>query len=182
MADVVGAVAELVSHGRVRAWGIVNWPAERVAEAGRVARELGVAPPCAAQLPYSLVARDWVEGPEMTEALLSCGAKVVASYVLAGGILSGKYATGASGRMAGEVDAPQWEGAVRAARELAALAAEVGTTPAVLAMAFVLTNSLVATILFGATSPQQIRENVAAADAVAALTESQLERLRAIGV
>ena len=182
MADVVGAVAELVSSGRVRAWGIVNWPAERVAEAGQLARELGVAPPRAAQLPYSLVARDWVEGPQMTEALLSCGAKVVASHVLAGGILSGKYATGASGRMAGEVDAPQWEGTVRAARELAALAAEVGTTPAVLAMAFVLTNSLVATILFGATSPQQIRENVAAADAVAALSESQLERLRAIGV
>jgi aryl-alcohol dehydrogenase-like predicted oxidoreductase len=182
MFDVVSAVAELVSSGRVRAWGIVNWPAERVAEAGQVARGLGVAPPCAAQLPYSLVARDWVESPEMTEALLACGAKVVASYVLAGGILSGKYATGASGRMAGEVDAPRWEGAVRAARELAALAAEVRTTPAVLAMAFVLTNPLVATILFGATSPEQIRENVAAADAVAALTESQLERLRAIGV
>ena len=182
MADVVGAVAELVSSGRVRAWGIVNWPAERVAEAGRVARELGAAPPCAAQLPYSLVARDWVERPEMTEALLACGAKVVASYVLAGGILSGKYATGAPGRMAGEVDSPQWEGAVRAARELAALAAEVSTTPAVLAMAFVLTNSLVATILFGATSPQQIRENVAAAEVLGALTESQLERLRAIGV
>jgi aryl-alcohol dehydrogenase-like predicted oxidoreductase len=71
---------------------------------------------------------------------------------------------------------------VRAGRELAALASEVGTTSAALAMAFVLTNSLVATVLFGATSPEQIRENVAAADVVAALTESQLERLRAIGV
>ena len=138
MAEVVGSVAELVADGRVRAWGIVNWPAERIAEAGRVAHELGVAPPCAAQLPYSLIARDWVESPEMTEALLACGAKVVASYVLAGGILSGKYAEGAGGRMAGEVDDPRWEGAVRAARELAALAAEVGTTPAALAMAFVL--------------------------------------------
>jgi aryl-alcohol dehydrogenase-like predicted oxidoreductase len=102
--------------------------------------------------------------------------------VLAGGILSGKYAAGEGGRMSGEVDAPRWEDAVRAARELAALAAEVGTTPAALAMAFVLTNSLVATILFGATSPEQIRENVAAAEVVGALTESQLERLRAIGV
>jgi L-glyceraldehyde 3-phosphate reductase len=182
MTDVVGSVAELVSDGRVRAWGIVNWPAERIAEAGRVAHELGVAPPCAAQLPYSLVSRDWVESPEMTEALLACGAKVVASYVLAGGILSGKYAAGEGGRMSGEVDAPRWEDAVRAARELAALATEVGTTPAALAMAFVLTNSLVATILFGATSHEQIRENVAAAELVGALTESQLERLRAIGV
>jgi aryl-alcohol dehydrogenase-like predicted oxidoreductase len=49
-------------------------------------------------------------------------------------------------------------------------------------MAFVLTNSLVATILFGATSAEQIRENVTAAEVVGALTESQLERLRAIGV
>ena len=183
MADVVGAVAELVSAGRVRAWGIVNWPAERIAEAGTVAGELGVAAPCAAQLPYSLIARDWVEGPEMTAALQACGgAKVVASYVLAGGILSGKYASaGARGRMAGELDAPQWEGAVRAAGELAALASEVGTTPAVLAMAFALANPAVATILFGATSPAQIRENVAAAHVAAALTESQLARLRAIG-
>jgi L-glyceraldehyde 3-phosphate reductase len=147
-----------------------------------VAQELGVAPPCAAQLPYNLISRDWVESPEMTEALLACGAKVVASYVLAGGILSGKYATGAAGRMAGEVDDPRWEGALRAARELEALAGEVGTTPAALAMAFALTNSLVATILFGATAPEQIRANVQAADVVGALTESQLERLRAIGV
>jgi L-glyceraldehyde 3-phosphate reductase len=182
MVEIVASVAQLVADGRVRAWGIVNWPAERIAEAGRVAQELGVAPPCAAQLPYSLIARDWVEGPEMTEALLACGAKVVASYVLAGGILSGKYASGAGGRMAEVIDDPAWEGALRAARELAALAAEVGTTPAALAMAFVLTNSLVAAILFGATAPEQIRENVAAAELVGTLTESQLERLRAIGV
>jgi L-glyceraldehyde 3-phosphate reductase len=181
MSDVVGAVAELVSAGRVRAWGIVNWPAERVAEAGRVAHELGVAPPCAAQLPYSLISRDWVEGSEMTEALSLCGARVVASYVLAGGILSGKYASGAGGRMAGEVDTPQWQAAVRAARELEALAADIGTTPAVLAMAFALANPDVATVLFGATSPAQVRENVAAAEVAAALTESQLARLRAIG-
>jgi L-glyceraldehyde 3-phosphate reductase len=182
MADVVGAVAELVTGGAVRAWGIVNWPAERIAEAGRVAHELGVAPPCAAQLPYSLISRDWVESPEMTEALRSCGAKVVASYVLAGGILSGKYAApGAGGRMAGELDAPQWEAAIRAAEELHALATELSTTPAVLAMAFALANPEVATILFGATRPEQIRENVAAAEVAEALTDGQLARLRAIG-
>jgi L-glyceraldehyde 3-phosphate reductase len=181
MAEVVGAVASLVTGGRARAWGIVNWPAERVAEAGRVARELGVAPPCAAQLPYNLISRAWVEDPEMTEALALCGAKVVASYVLAGGILSGKYAAGARGRMAGELDAPRWEGAVRAAEELRAFAGELGTTPAALAMAFALANPDVATILFGATSPEQIRENVAAAEVAAALTDDQLARLRAIG-
>ena len=118
----------------------------------------------------------------MTDALALCGAQVIASYVLAGGILSGKYAApGAGGRMAGELDAPRSEAALRAAEELRALADELGTTPAVLAMAFALANPGVATVLFGATRPEQIRENVAAGEVAAALTESQLARLRAIG-
>ena len=118
----------------------------------------------------------------MTDALRACGAKVVASYVLAGGILSGKYAErGAGGRMAGELDAPRWESALRAAAELRGLADELDATPAVLAMAFALANPEVATILFGATRPEQIRENVAAAEVAEALTENQLARLRAIG-
>ena len=67
----------------------------------------------------------------MSEALASCGATVVASFVLAGGILSGKYAAGAGGRMAGEVDDPRLA-AARCARPrgCTALADEVGTTPA----------------------------------------------------
>ena len=154
MADVVGAVAELVYGGRVRAWGIVNWPASASPRPGASPATLGVAPPCAAQLPYSLVARDWVESPEMTDALRACGAKVVASYVLAGGILSGKYATGAGGRMAGEVDAPRWEGAVRAARELAGAGRRARHDARRAGLAFALAQPAVATVLFGATSPR----------------------------
>ncbi len=181
MADVVGLVAELVTSGRVRAWGIVNWQAARVAEAGRIARELGVPAPCAAQLPYSLVSRAWVEDPAMGEALALCDARVVASYTLAGGILSGKYAAGAGGRMAGEVGEPRWRAAVDAAVELRALAAELDATPAVLAVAFAFLNPAVATVLFGATSPEQLRENLAAAEVANALTDEQRARLRAIG-
>jgi L-glyceraldehyde 3-phosphate reductase len=164
---VVTAVTDLVAQGKVRAWGIVNWHADRVAEAGRVAERMSVPPPCAAQLPYSLVSRSWVEGPAMKEALALCGASVVASYVLAGGILSGKYLeAGAGGRMAEQLDAPQWEEAVAVADELHARAAEEGTTPAALAIAFALSNPDVATVLFGATTPEQVRENVRAVELV----------------
>jgi len=167
MQEVVRSVTDLVAAGKARAWGIVNWQAQRVAEAGRVARELGVPAPCAAQLPYSLVSRSWVEDPAMVEALALCEASVVASYVLAGGILSGKYrAAGASGRMADQLDAPQWEEAVAVADELHARAAEEGTTAAALAIAFALSNPGVATVLFGATTPEQVRENVRAAELV----------------
>jgi L-glyceraldehyde 3-phosphate reductase len=164
---VVTAVTDLVAEGKARAWGIVNWQADRVAEAGRVAERLSVPPPCAAQLPYSLVSRSWVEDPAMKEALGLCGASVVASYVLAGGILTGKYLSPeASGRMAGQLDAPQWEEAVAMAAELHARAAEEGTTAAALAIAFALSNPDVATVLFGATTPEQVRENARAVELV----------------
>jgi L-glyceraldehyde 3-phosphate reductase len=162
---VVTAVTDLVAEGKVRAWGIVNWQADRVGEAGAIADRLSVPPPCAAQLPYSLVSRSWVEDPAMTQALTLCGANVVASYVLAGGILSGKYLEpGASGRMADQLDAPEWEEAIAVADELHARATSEGTSAAALAIAFALSNPDVATVLFGATTPEQVRENVLAAD------------------
>src|SRR3954451_11682784 len=86
LADVVAAIGALLAAGKVRAWGIVNWPAARIAEAGRLAREQGVPPPCAAQLPYSLAQRSPVEDADTRTALAACAASVVASFVLAGGI------------------------------------------------------------------------------------------------
>jgi aryl-alcohol dehydrogenase-like predicted oxidoreductase len=182
MEDVVGMMAELISAGRARAWGIVNWPAERVAEAGRVARANGLPAPSSAQLPYSLVRRDWVEGPEMSEALDLCGASVMASYVLVGGILSGKYAApGASGRMAGRLDEPGMAEAQAAVPALLELAARLDEPPAVLAMAFALTNPRVATILTGATRPEQIDQNLRAVEVLSRLSGPDLAALRAIG-
>jgi aryl-alcohol dehydrogenase-like predicted oxidoreductase len=182
MEQVVAAVGELVTSGKVRAWGIVNWPAERIAEAGRVAATQGLPAPCAAQLVYSLVRRSVVEDPEMLAALSSCGASVVASWVLAGGVLTGKYAaSGATGRMAGALDEPRVRPALAAVERLRALAAEAGTTPAALAIAFALARPEVATVLFGATSPEQVTENVRAVDVLAGLHEARLAELRRIG-
>jgi aryl-alcohol dehydrogenase-like predicted oxidoreductase len=177
---VVAAIGELITSGELRAWGIANWPAEQISDACEIARDQGVPPPCAAQLPYSLAMRKWVESQEMTQALRSCGASVVASYTLTGGILSGKYADGEGGRMAGELEDPRFEGAVAIVDRLRRLARELDTTPATLAMAFALSNPSVATVLFGATSPEQLLENVRAAELAEALDEDQLARLRAI--
>jgi aryl-alcohol dehydrogenase-like predicted oxidoreductase len=182
MEDVVGMLGELIAAGRARAWGIVNWPAEKVAEAGRVARANGLPAPSSAQLPYSLVRRDWVEAPEMSEALDLCGASVMASYVLMGGILSGKYAKpGAQGRMATRMHEPGMQAAVDAVPDLLALAERLGEPPAVLAMVFALANPRVATILTGATRPEQIDENLRALDALSLLGEEDLAALRAVG-
>jgi aryl-alcohol dehydrogenase-like predicted oxidoreductase len=162
--EVVAAVGGLLAAGKVRAWGIVNWPAARIAEAGRIARAQGVPTPCAAQLPYSLAQRSPVEDDDMRTALAACAASVVASFTLAGGILSGKYARGASGRMDDELADPRFAEAIRVAERLRELAGRHGTTPAALALAFAYRSPGVATVLFGATTPEQVDENLRAAE------------------
>jgi aryl-alcohol dehydrogenase-like predicted oxidoreductase len=180
--EMVGSVNDLITTGRARAWAIVNWRAPQLLEASRVAARLGAPQPCAAQLPYSLVRRDWVDGADMKEALLACGAPVVAAYSLAGGVLTGKYdGDPNAGRAAGQLDEPMFADAVKASAPLADLARRLDTTPAALAVAFALGHPEVATVLFGATSPEQVAANVAGLAAANRLTEAEWGELAAIG-
>ena len=181
--EIVGAVGELIEAGKARAWGINNWEPEQLAEAARIARQEGVPPPCAAQLPYSLTVREHVDRPAAVAGLESSGAAVVASFVLSGGILTGKYSEGsAAGRMAGELGRADWESARQAADALRTLAEALETTPAALAIAFAAASPRVASVLFGATTPEQVAENTAAVALLDRLTPADLADLRAIGL
>ena len=182
VADLVAATAGLVTAGKARAWALVNWPAGQCAEAVQAATGLAVAPPCAVQLPYSLVRRDWLEDPVMTGALTAAGAGAIASACLAGGILSGKYRSDpATGRQAGSLADPKLAPALRAADELAGLAGELGTSAATLALLFPLTSPVVTSVLFGATSARQVRENCAVIGLRDRIGADGLARLRQIG-
>ena len=188
VADLVAAVGGLVASGKARAWGIVNWTAGDTRRAVEAAAGLGIAPPCAAQLPYSLVHRSWAEDPAMTEALSAPGVGgIIASFSLAGGVLTGKYGSGAApsgtaaGRAAGALAEPRYAAAAAAAADLDRLAGRLATTAAALALAFPLTNPAVTSVLFGATSPEQLRANCAAAALLARLTQADVAELRGIG-
>ncbi len=182
VADLVADTAGLVTAGKARAWGLVNWSADLAVQAVDAAAGLGVTSPCAIQLPYSLVRRSWVEDAVMNRALESSGAGLIASFCLAGGVLSGKYRDGqAAGRAAGELGAPRYAAAAAAAEDLAALAGRLGTTSAALALAFPLTHPATASVLFGATSPEQLRANCAAAALLDRLSPADVAELQAIG-
>ncbi len=179
--EIVGSVGELIASGSVRAWGTGNWDPANHAAAADIAKAAGVPAPCAAQLPYSVALRAHVESPEAVEALDASGAAVVASYVLNGGALTGKYGdASASGRMTDELDDPELQPFLEAARSLEALAARLGTTAAALAIAFALANTRVASVLFGATTPEQVTENARAVALLDQLRPTALAELRAI--
>jgi len=180
--DAVGMITGLIQSGTARAWGTLNWTPEQMEQAFMIAGREGVPGPTATQPPYSLVRREFVEDPAMRRLAADRGVAVVASYTLAGGVLTGKYdADPGAGRAAGQLGQPRYAAGVAAGRELAALAADIGADPANLAMAFALLEPSVTVVLFGATRPEQISANLGALELAARLTPGQRDRLTAIG-
>ena len=84
--------------------------------------------------------------------------------------------------MAGELRSPEWEAARQAADSLSTLANELGASPAALAIAFAAANPRVASVLFGATTVEQVAENAAAIELLDRLAPADLDDLRAIGL
>jgi aryl-alcohol dehydrogenase-like predicted oxidoreductase len=180
--QIVHDIGALIAAGKLRAWGVLNWPAGLIAEAATVAKGEGVPTPCAAQLAYSLVQRSPVEDADMVDALGAAGASVVASFALHGGALSGKYLSpGAQGRLVDELENEAYGRALRASDDLRALAERVGARPAAMAIAFALLNPRVASVLFGATTPGQVAENVNAAELRSMLDEQTVADLQHVG-
>jgi aryl-alcohol dehydrogenase-like predicted oxidoreductase len=183
LAEVIGMITGLIAAGHARGWGTLNWPPSLLERACEIADRAGVATPCATQLPYSLITRDVVENRELARVASERDVAIVASYALAGGVLTGKYAADPeTGRAAGQLDLPRYADGTRAGRDLAALAAELGRDPAQLAMAFVLLNQSVTALLFGATTPEQVRANVGAVAVAADLSADEVARLAGIGL
>jgi aryl-alcohol dehydrogenase-like predicted oxidoreductase len=135
-----------------------------------------VALPAAAQLPYSLVRADWVQDPVMEGVLADADIGLVASYVLAGGTLTGKYLRGETGRAEADETPAAVTGKQRAAA-VVELAREWGVTPASLAFSFALAHPRLASVLFGATSPEQLNQNIASLDVFHSLTDDQHRHL-----
>ena len=180
--DAVGMIGGLIKDGNARAWGTLNWTPSQIDQAFQVAERAGVPGPTATQPAYSLVRRAAVEDPLLQQVITERGLAIVASYTLAGGILTGKYDQDPqAGRAAGTLDSPQWASAVAAGRELAAFASQTGRDPANLAMAFALLNPAVAAVLFGATRPEQVTANLGALSVAQSLSPDERRRLTAIG-
>ena len=181
--DAIDMITGLIRTGAARAWGTLNWTPDQMERAWQIADREGVPGPVATQPPYSLVRREIVDDPAMRRVAADRGVAIVASYTLAGGILTGKYdEEPGAGRAAGMIGQQQWAPAVAAGRDLAALARHIGVDPASLAMAFVLLDPSVTTVLFGATRPEQIRANLGALALAERLTPGERDRLAAIGV
>jgi aryl-alcohol dehydrogenase-like predicted oxidoreductase len=171
--DTVGALAELVTEGKIRHIGL--------SEAGvnNIRRAHAVHPITALQSEYSLWTRD--PEPDVLPLLRELGIGFVAYSPLGRGFLTGQIRSTAdfddsdnrktNPRFVGE----NFERNLRAAQEVEAIAAEVGATPAQVALAWVMAQGDDIAPIPGTKRVARVEEN-SAADAVE-LTADQLEKL-----
>ena len=177
--EVLGAFAELVDAGIVRAIGASNYSAERLAEALRVADEKGLPRFTAMQPELNLLDRAQYEGP-LQQLCIDEGLGVVTYFSLASGYLSGKYRSAADlGKSPrGARVKPYLEGkgpAVLAAMER--IAAETGATLSQIALAWVAAQPGVTAPIASATTVEQLDELMGSVDLK--LSEDHLAALSA---
>jgi len=184
--ETVRAMEDLARAGKILYWGVSEWPAEMMVEANALARQLGARPMAVSQPRYNLLYRQPESALFPTTAREGIGNVVFSP--LAHGILSAKYQPGeppppgtraADDRQNTTMRQMYWNDEnLRKACQLKTLADELGTTPAGLAIAWCLRNSNVASVILGATSPEQVRQNLLAAELV--LDDGVMGRLEAL--
>lgn len=169
VAETVRAMDDLVRQGRTLHWGVSCWDDKQIAEALRIADETGAARPISNQPPYNLLERG-IE-PAVLPLCDREGLGQVVFSPLAEGLLTGKYRGGevpddsraAHPRYGQFLRPAMTEANLATVERLAAVADEAGMKLPVMALAWALRNPGVASVIIGATRPDQVRENVKAA-------------------
>jgi aryl-alcohol dehydrogenase-like predicted oxidoreductase len=165
--ETLRALDDAIRAGKVRYIGASNLPAWQVVQAQHVARELGLERFISSQDEYSLLRRDAER--ELIPALSAYGIGLLPYFPLANGLLTGKYRVGeaapAGSRLAGNTGLAQRYLTARdlqAAERLSTFARELGHTPVELAFAWLAAQPTVASIIAGASTPEQVVQNRAA--------------------
>jgi len=183
IAATLGALAELVAEGKVREIGCSNFSARQLEEA-EAAAAAGAPRFVSVQNEYSLLHRE----PER-DVLAQCerlGIAFIPFYPLKAGLLSGKYRRGepppAGTRLAGMESKRRAEllndSDLEVVEALRRFAQERGHTIVELAIAWLAAKPAVASVIAGATRPDQVRANVQAAEWV--LTDLELAQVDTI--
>jgi aryl-alcohol dehydrogenase-like predicted oxidoreductase len=164
IAETLGALDELVRAGTVRAIGASNFSAAQIEEADEVARQHDYARFSAIQNEYSLLVREAEDEVLPTGKRLGLG--FVPFFPLASGLLTGKYRRGEQGpagaRLSGR-DQIATDEQFSLVDSLTAFARERGVSLLDVAIGALLAREEVSSVIAGATTPDQVRGNAAAA-------------------
>ena len=170
--ETIRAMEDLAREGKILYWGVSEWPAWMMVKAQHLAREISARPIAVNQPRYNLLYRY----PEL-ETFPVTQAEGIGNVVfspLAHGLLTGKYEPGAPPPPESRAADPEQNAVMmrlywteenkRKGKELARIAAEMGTTAATLAIAWAMRHPAVTSVILGVRTVAQLEENLKALD------------------
>jgi aryl-alcohol dehydrogenase-like predicted oxidoreductase len=166
--ETLRALDDLVRQGKVRFVGCSNLSAQQLIEAQDTSERLKLAAFVSCQDEYSLLVRDIEK--ELLPAAKARGMSILPYFPLASGLLTGKYKRGAPlppgsrlAKIPRHADDFMTERNWRIVGELEAFVTQRGRSMLELAFSWLLSDAAVASVIAGATSPEQIGQNIHAA-------------------
>lgn len=186
IAETVFAMSELVSAHKAHYWGTSEWSAEEIRHAIDVATANHLHAPVVEQPQYNLLERQRVEH-EYARLLDEEGIGLTTWSPLASGLLTGKYVNGVPAGSRATLPGYEWlrdlltdPGRQAVVRSLLPLASRLEVSLAQLAIGWCLLNPHVSSVLLGATSIDQLNENLGALEARDRLTPAVVDEINAI--
>ncbi|GAB3645921.1 aldo/keto reductase [Ramlibacter alkalitolerans] len=179
--ETVRALDQLVRHGHVRYVGVSNWAAWQIVKALGISERLGLARFESLQAYYTIAGRDLER--ELIPMLRSEGVGLMVWSPLAGGLLSGKYgrdqqAEEGSRRTAFDFPPVNKDRAWDVVDVMREIAQARGCTVPQVALAWLLHQPQVTSVIVGAKRPEQLADNIGATEV--RLEAGDLERLDAV--
>ena len=181
--ETLSALSQIVRQGKALYVGLSNYSGERLTEARKIARELNLEPVIVDQVSYSMLRRDIEK--DVMPAAREAGIGIVAFSPLAQGLLTTKYLdvvpeeSRAAKLWSGEQKEKLTPEMREKLRKLNDIAKERGQTLPQMAVAWVLRAPEVTSALIGASTIEQIEENVRALDNLT-FSDEELRRIDAV--
>lgn len=181
--ETVRAMDKVVRDGKAFYWGTSEWSAAEIMRADGLARQYGLTPPAMEQPQYNMFVRDRFE-KEYDILYRELGYGTTIWSPLASGLLSGKYNQGIPEGSRATLPGYEWLRShvitperVETVKALVPVANDLGCSMSQLALAWCLKNPNVSTVITGASRPEQVHENMKAAQVAEQLTGEVLERI-----
>lgn len=183
--ETVWAMSEMVSRGHALYWGTSEWSADEIRAAWEVAERHHLHKPIVEQPQYNLLHRERVE-LEYARLYEDIGLGTTIWSPLASGLLTGKYQKGVPEGSRASLPGYEWlrssltdPASLATVDKLLAIATELDVPLSQLALAWCVKNPNVSSVITGASSARQVRENMTALDALELLNDEVMQRIDA---
>lgn len=185
--ETVWAMNTLLQQGKILYWGTSEWSAEEIMQAYLFAERYHLIGPTMEQPQYNMFERAKME-KEYLMLFRDFGLGTTIWSPLASGILTGKYNNSIPTDNRLHAEGMDWlkervlsdHSRIDKVKRITKLASDLGTTTALLALAWTIRNPHVSTAIMGASKVEQLQENLKALDVLPLLTPKVMDKIDAI--